>query len=180
MYYTYILHCADGTLYTGVTNNLDRRLAQHNKGEGLGAKYTRARTPVEIVYSASFANRSLAQKEESRIKSLTKPQKEKLVKDGFPKDFTIENKIWIWPGESANWYFIYIDIPLAQQIREKTKGQRGFGSVRVRAILGKTTWESSMFWSARDNCYIFPIKKDVRKKEGVGDGDEVRVRFELV
>ena len=79
-YYVYILKCADGTLYTGWTNNLDKRLSTHN--EGLGAKYTRGRTPVEIIYYEEFSTRSEAQARETAIKSLTRSEKLNLVKEG--------------------------------------------------------------------------------------------------
>ncbi|HIP47378.1 MAG TPA: GIY-YIG nuclease family protein [Lutibacter sp.] len=80
-YFTYIVRCADGTLYTGITTDIGRRMDEHN---GLdknkkGAKYTRVRRPVELVYKKSFFNRSEASKEESRIKQLTRQQKEKLL-----------------------------------------------------------------------------------------------------
>ncbi|MEI7810679.1 MAG: GIY-YIG nuclease family protein [bacterium] len=74
MYYLYILKCADETLYTGITTDLDRRLMEHNTSKK-GAKYTMARRPVEIVYSKRFKNRSNASKEEARIKKLTKAEK---------------------------------------------------------------------------------------------------------
>ena len=74
MYYLYILKCADETLYTGITTDLDRRLMEHNTSKK-GAKYTMARRPVEIVYSKRFKNRSNASKEEARIKKLNKAEK---------------------------------------------------------------------------------------------------------
>ncbi len=58
MYFVYLLRCADGTLYTGCTNDLDRRLAAHNAGKG--AKYTRSRRPVVLVYREQAADRSAA------------------------------------------------------------------------------------------------------------------------
>jgi putative endonuclease len=79
MYYLYILKCADKTLYTGITTNLKRRVMEHN-GSKLGAKYTAARRPVKMVYSKKFKNRSLASKEEARIKKLTKSEKQGLIK----------------------------------------------------------------------------------------------------
>lgn len=96
------------------------------------------------------------------------------------KILKIKEKVWIWPGETANWFFVYVDTPSVLKIREETKGKRGFGAVRVEAKVGKTVWESSMFWSKKDNCYIFPIKASVRNKEGVGNGDEVRIEFNLI
>jgi len=77
MYHVYIVECADGTLYTGITVDLERRLKEHNSSK-LGAKYTRSRRPVQLVYSKKFRNRSLAGKAESRIKKLSRKEKVKL------------------------------------------------------------------------------------------------------
>jgi len=74
MYFLYILQCADNTLYTGITTDLDRRLKEHNNSK-LGAKYTKIRRPVKLVYSQQFTDRSEASKEESRIKKLSRQQK---------------------------------------------------------------------------------------------------------
>jgi putative endonuclease len=79
MYYLYILKCADGTLYTGITTDLKRRLLEHNSSK-LGAKYTAARRPVELVYSRRFKNRSNASKEEAKVKSLNRNDKLLLLK----------------------------------------------------------------------------------------------------
>ena len=78
MYYLYILKCADKTLYTGITTDLKRRIFEHNNSKS-GAKYTLARRPVRIVYSKKFKNRSLASKEEARIKKLDRAEKLKLI-----------------------------------------------------------------------------------------------------
>jgi putative endonuclease len=80
MYYLYILKCADKTLYTGITVDLERRIEEHNDSK-LGAKYTRARRPVKLVYSKKFRNRSSASKEESRIKNLSREEKLVLIKN---------------------------------------------------------------------------------------------------
>ena len=79
MYYLYILRCADGTFYTGITTDLKRRLKEHNFS-GLGAKYTRARRPVKLVYSKKFRTRSLAAKAEARTKNMSREEKMKLIK----------------------------------------------------------------------------------------------------
>lgn len=79
MYYLYILKCADDTLYTGITTDLERRVDEHNTSN-LGAKYTFARRPVRLVYSKKFKNRSTASKEETRIKKLKKESKLELIK----------------------------------------------------------------------------------------------------
>ena len=74
----YILRCADDTYYTGWTNDLTVRLTAHNRGRG-GAKYTRSRRPVQLVYCEVCPNRSEAMKRETQIKSLTREQKQSLV-----------------------------------------------------------------------------------------------------
>jgi len=78
MYYLYILKCSDGTLYTGVTTDLGRRVREHNSSK-LGAKYTRMRRPVKLAYSKKFKNRSKASAEEYKIKSLNRTEKLKLL-----------------------------------------------------------------------------------------------------
>ena len=78
MWYVYILKCCDGTFYTGVTKNLERRVQEHNSS-GLGAKYTRGRRPVKLVYSRKFKNRINASREEYRIKQLTRKEKLLLI-----------------------------------------------------------------------------------------------------
>lgn len=76
MWYVYILDCSDGTLYTGITNDLNKRIATHNKGQG--AKYTKTRLPVTLRVSFEAKDRSEASKEEYRIKQLTREQKLRL------------------------------------------------------------------------------------------------------
>lgn len=75
--FTYILRCADGTYYTGWTNNLEKRLAAHNAG--VASKYTRSRRPVELVYHECFETKEEAMGREWRIKQLTRTQKEALI-----------------------------------------------------------------------------------------------------
>lgn len=72
----YLLECADGTLYCGITNSLEKRLAAHNAGSG--AKYTRGRTPVRLRYQETFPDKSAALKRESQLKKLPRQEKLKL------------------------------------------------------------------------------------------------------
>ena len=78
-FYVYIVECCDGTYYTGYTSNLKNRLKIHNKGKG--AKYTRDRRPVKLVWKKEYKYFKLAFLEEKRIKGLTRLQKEELVRD---------------------------------------------------------------------------------------------------
>ena len=73
----YILRCRDGSLYTGITTDLEKRIAAHNSGKG--AKYTRGRGPLELVYSEDCAEHSAALRREMEIKSLTREEKLKLI-----------------------------------------------------------------------------------------------------
>ena len=76
----YILRCADGTLYTGFTNVLNRRVSAHESGQG--AKYTKGRGPFQLVYNETCEDRGAASKRENEIKSLTREAKLKLVSGG--------------------------------------------------------------------------------------------------
>ncbi len=78
MNYTYILRCGDGTLYTGWTNDLEKRLAAHNAGKG--GKYTRSRLPVELIYREEHETKEEAMRREWQIKQLTREQKLALIK----------------------------------------------------------------------------------------------------
>jgi putative endonuclease len=78
-WYVYMVKCADGTLYAGITTDVARRAEEHNSST-LGAKYTKARRPVTLVYSKKFNSRSSAAKEEHRIKNLSRTQKIELIK----------------------------------------------------------------------------------------------------
>lgn len=80
-WFVYILRCADGTYYTGITTDLNRRVAEHN-GARSGARYTRARRPVELIYSEICSHRSAAAKREYAIKRLSQLKKIELVNAG--------------------------------------------------------------------------------------------------
>ena len=78
-WFAYIVRCADGSLYTGITTNLERRVAEHNVGESAGARYTRSRRPVTLVYYERLESRSAATKRECLLRKLNKADKEQLV-----------------------------------------------------------------------------------------------------
>lgn len=79
--YTYIVRCKDNTLYTGWTNNLERRICNHNSGKG--AKYTRSRCPVELVYYETFLTKQEAMRREWEIKQMKRVDKLKLIEKNF-------------------------------------------------------------------------------------------------
>ena len=78
MHYVYIVKCKDGTYYTGYTNDLKRRIKQHNAGEG--AKYTKGRRPVKLVHSERFKSKSRAMQREYEIKQFTRQKKVEIIK----------------------------------------------------------------------------------------------------
>ena len=82
----YVLRCADGTLYTGVARDLQRRLSQHNGELAGGPRYTRGRRPVQLLWSASAADRSAAQQREAAIKQLSRAEKLQLIATGSLRD----------------------------------------------------------------------------------------------
>ena len=76
-YFTYIVRCGDGTLYTGWTDDIEKRLGAHNKG--VGSRYTRARLPVELAYTEEFASKNEAMRRERAIKKMTRTAKLNLI-----------------------------------------------------------------------------------------------------
>jgi putative endonuclease len=76
-HYVYVVECSDGTLYTGYTKDVERRVEEHNAGEG--AKYTRGRTPVEVVHVEEYTTRSEAMSREAEIKKMSRKEKERLA-----------------------------------------------------------------------------------------------------
>ena len=79
-WYAYLLSCRDETLYCGITKDLERRLREHNQGRA-GAKYTRARRPVSLVYSREFPDRASAARFEYLLKQLERAEKLRLIQD---------------------------------------------------------------------------------------------------
>lgn len=87
-WFVYLIRCKDNSLYTGITNNILRRFKEHRDGKG--AKYTRAKGVVCVEAIYIFSTKSLALKEEYRIKKLTKNKKEKMIKDVFNETINID------------------------------------------------------------------------------------------
>ena len=79
MWFIYIIQCSDKSFYTGITTDLKRRIEEHNSSD-LGAKYTRGRRPVELVYSRKLKDKIQACKEEYRIKKLSREKKNEMIK----------------------------------------------------------------------------------------------------
>lgn len=80
MYYFYIVRCADNSLYCGQTNNLETRIKEHNSSQIRGARYTRIRKPVKLVYSEKYPSLQLAMKREWQLKKWSRVKKEALIR----------------------------------------------------------------------------------------------------
>ena len=98
-WYLYILRCGDGTLYTGITTNVEKRLEQHRSGKG--AKYTRGRQPLELVYREECEDHSAALKREYEIKKMPRYAKMRLITKNDEKIALCEPAICISRGESG-------------------------------------------------------------------------------
>ena len=77
-WFLYVVQCSDGTLYTGITTDIERRIREHNESKR-GAKYTSRRRPVKLVYSVAYKDRSEAQREEYKFKRLKRTKKLKII-----------------------------------------------------------------------------------------------------
>ncbi len=90
------------------------------------------------------------------------------------KLYTMTEKVFLYPGESANWHFVPITKKIGQEIRQTYgKSRRGFGAVKVEVTIGKTIWLTSMFPDKYSGSYILPLKAEVRKKEDIEAGDKI-------
>lgn len=88
--------------------------------------------------------------------------------------YTCTGKVWLWPGDVASWHFVHVDAKTSEKIRQKHAfRKRGFGSVRVKAKIGKTSWETSIFPDKRSGTYLLPLKAAVRRAEGIAADDSI-------
>jgi Domain of unknown function (DUF1905) len=94
--------------------------------------------------------------------------------------FTFEADLWRYQHDNP-WYFVTLPSDDSQRIREETDGLRkGFGSVRVEANIGSSTWRTSVFPDAKSQCFVLPVKKQVRRAEEIEDGDACAVTVTLL
>lgn len=93
--------------------------------------------------------------------------------------FSFAGECWLWQAEKAAWHFVTMPKKMSEEIsffnENVSVKKRGWGSVRVKATIGETTWETSLFPQAKEGTFILPIKADVRKKEKIVVGSEVHV-----
>lgn len=90
------------------------------------------------------------------------------------KTYTMTEKVWIYPGDHANWHFTSISKEQSQKIKEMYgKNAKGFGSLPVTVTIGKTTWDTSVFPDRRAGTYLLPLKAKVRQTEDIEAGEAV-------
>lgn len=93
--------------------------------------------------------------------------------------FSFSGPCWLWQTENAAWHFVTLPKKMSEEISFFNENisvkKRGWGSVRVEATIGETTWETSLFPQAKEGTYILPIKADVRKKEKIVVGRGINV-----
>jgi hypothetical protein len=94
--------------------------------------------------------------------------------------FGFAAQLWRHEGDGG-WHFLTVPAAVSADIDARSAGRRkGFGSVRVQATIGSTTWATSVFPDAKRSAYLLPVKKEVRATEGIGEGDRVRVALDLI
>ena len=92
------------------------------------------------------------------------------------EDFSFDAELWIWDANTtASWYFVTLPVELAEDLRMVAGPPRGFGSIRVEAVIGSSVWRTSVFPSSDTGSFVLPVKKPVRVKEGLDEGDLVEV-----
>jgi hypothetical protein len=93
--------------------------------------------------------------------------------------YTVTAELWLYQGD-APWHFVTLPLDVADELRARTAGRRrGFGSIRVRATLGSTTWSTSLFPDRRSGSYLLPVKAEIRRREQVDAGDTVTIELAL-
>lgn len=90
---------------------------------------------------------------------------------------TFSAPLWMWNGKGA-WYFITLPVDESGVIRMAVP-RRGWGSVRVKARIGESTWSTSIFPDTKSNAYLLPVKADIRKAENLKQGDAVEVTLHI-
>lgn len=93
-------------------------------------------------------------------------------------EYEFAAELWLFPGEAA-WHFISLPPEVSDDVRARTEGLLAFGSTKVEARIGETSWSTSVFFDRKQNCFLLPVKAEVRRREGIGDGDQVKVRLAL-
>jgi hypothetical protein len=96
-----------------------------------------------------------------------------------PPSYTIKAKVWLWSGKGA-WHFVTVEPDISAQIKEMFGYLKAsWGSLRARLTVGKTTWETSLFPGGKNNCYLIPLKAEIRRKENIKIDDMLEIKIEI-
>jgi len=100
----------------------------------------------------------------------------------MPSVDEFEAELWLWSAkEGDSWVFVTVPEDLSDEIRERSGPPRGFGSVRVEVTIGATTWRTSVFPNSQEpGCYALPVKKAVRRSEGLDIGETAVIRLRVL
>ncbi len=93
-------------------------------------------------------------------------------------EWTFSADVFAWDEEGPSWRFLRLPVEVADEVRDVAGKSAGFGSVRVRVRIGETAWATSVFPEKASGSYLLPVKKSVRDREGIDDGETVMVRLE--
>lgn len=93
--------------------------------------------------------------------------------------FTFSTPLWRWQGDAA-WHFVSLPEEVADEIEDAPLDRRGFDSLRVEATVGDTTWRTSIFPDSSRGTFLLPMKKQVREREDLAEGDPVEVRLVIL
>ncbi len=94
--------------------------------------------------------------------------------------FSVSAKLWLYPSETASWHFLTIPKEISTKIKSLQITKRGWGSVRVEARIGSTTWNTSIFPDTKSGTYILPVKASVRRAENIYIEDLVKLNIMLI
>ncbi|AGM06854.1 hypothetical protein AORI_4269 [Amycolatopsis keratiniphila] len=102
--------------------------------------------------------------------------------DAPPMIVVFDAELWVWDARRGEtWTFVSLPQDISEEIREITDGpRRGFGAVRVQVGIGGSKWKTSIFPDSKRGAYVLPVKKAVRKAEGIEEGDVAKVTVELI
>jgi hypothetical protein len=94
--------------------------------------------------------------------------------------YSFKAELWLYPGQ-AGWHFLTLPPEVADDVRAQTAGAgKAFGSIKVTARVGGHSWQTSLFRDTRSGSYLLPVKKDIRDKAGIGEGDEVTAHLSVL
>lgn len=93
--------------------------------------------------------------------------------------YNFSAELWVYEGD-APWYFVTLPVDVAEEIKMIAPQRRGFGSLRVKATIGQTSWNTSIFPDSQSKSYVLPIKKDIRAKNNLTAGDKTKVTLMLL